>query len=42
MDQIFCEKIPLDRQFADFLIQLGQPRIVGHGTVGGTVLDFGK
>jgi hypothetical protein len=42
MDQTFCEKIPLDRQFADLLIKLGQPRIVGHGIVGGTALGFGK
>jgi hypothetical protein len=34
MDQTFCEKIPLDGQFADLLIQLGQPGIVGRSPIG--------
>jgi len=29
MDRTFCEKIPLDRQFANFLIEFGKLRIVG-------------
>jgi hypothetical protein len=38
MDQTFCEKIPLDRQFADLFVQLGQPRIVGCGRVAALAL----
>jgi hypothetical protein len=34
MDQTFCEKIPLDLQLADLLIQLRQPRIVRRGNIG--------
>jgi hypothetical protein len=42
MAQTFCEKIPLHRQFANLLIQLGQLRIVGCGRVGCAALAFGK
>jgi hypothetical protein len=42
MAQTFCEKIPLDRQFADLLIQFGQPSIVGRGAGGCAALAFGE
>jgi hypothetical protein len=42
MDQTFCEKIPLDCQFTDLLIQLGQPRIVGCDAVGWSSPTLGK
>jgi hypothetical protein len=42
MDQTFCEKIPLDRKFADHLIKLGKLGIIGDGAVRGTALAFGK
>jgi hypothetical protein len=34
MDQTFCEKIALDRQLANLLIQLRQLRLVRRGTLG--------
>src|SRR6202030_137088 len=38
----FPKKITLNRQFADLLIQLGQPRVVGYGAVHSTALALGK